>query len=338
MEFAINDLINSLSTLNLHNQDDRNQAMNQISRLVNDTTVSRTTVHKAPKPQFFNGGRNALATRDWLDEVERYCKRTGIPKNEWTSIAVDYLRGTASTWFRLSGLKESEEWEDFKTSFTQEFRPSNHNELVSAQLRDLRQKSVMDITSYINKFRELALQLDNPSDNYLRDLFITGLVTDTQIQVQLDNPKTWQEAIQVAERVNNVYARALSKSRPTVTTPSPTATVLTANPATPHPQVSTSGGPEPMDLDSIRVMLSNLTALVNGTTTLANINQGNHRSVNRSRLAKMDRAEKERCLRLKLCFRCRKPGHIAEECRGTALHDIETTNSLTESGKAKGDL
>ncbi|KAG0195830.1 hypothetical protein BGX28_000551, partial [Mortierella sp. GBA30] len=85
-------------------------AMTEARQLLESYTASLTTAssrqsdvltYKAPEPQLFGGGRNALATRDWLERMERYCKRSNVASDNSTEAAVDYLQGAALTWFRM---------------------------------------------------------------------------------------------------------------------------------------------------------------------------------------------------------------------------------------------
>jgi len=311
MDNTIQNLVAGLSQLNLSQNDHREQAYTQIATLISDATrqVRKGTSYKAPKPQLFHGGRNALATRDWLEEIERYCRNTDLPEPEWTSAAIDHLRGTALTWYRMTNLPETTPWSAFKVAFTKEFKPSNHEHSVLMELRELKQASVNDISSYINRFRDLALQLNNPADDMLREYFISGLVSQTQLQVQIADPSSWQDAVKVAERVNGVFARASAKNKPVY---------VPTQPPTSDRSIPASSGPEPMDLDTLKVLLANF------STTMANIRHPQNSKNRRAALPKLTKAERERCIREGRCFRCRNRGHMAEDCNGMAMHNLET--------------
>lgn len=312
MDPQIVSLVNSLSGLQLNTQEGKSDAAREIVAAI--TSARAASQYKAPKPQLFRGGRDALVTRDWLEEVERYCRRTNLLTTEWTGAATDYLRGPALTWYRMSVLTENTTWEDFKEAFTAEFKPSNHEHTILTELRDLRQASILEFDAYVTKFRNLALQLDNPADNMLREYFISGLTLKTQLQVQIANPLTWQNAIQVAERINNVFARSTTnKSNHPV-------------PIIPSQATTRTSGPEPMDLDHLRVLLASLT-----NTTNVNAFQ--------RPLSKLTRTERDRLRRIGACFRCRRTGHLASECRsGRNLNNIETDASADdESGKDQGE-
>ena len=314
---TIDEVINNLQRLNLSSESDRKAAREQLQALYTSASHNQVT-YKAPRPQVFTGGRNALATRDWLESMECYCKRSNVPTTGWTEAAVDHLRGTARTWFRLSGLAATADWDTFKTEFTKEFKPSDHKQAIIRELRELRQNGLKNIDVYINRFRDLALQLDDPSDTMLREYFIQGLVTDTQLQVQLANPPTWQEAISVAERINAVFVSVRHKTKtdflPTTSTP--------AN----KDQPDLPPG-EPMEVDHLSAFLA----------SMANTFKRHKTPYSPRRpLPKLTPAEREHLRRIGACYRCRKVGHIADKCRefGQNLHAIETQS---ESGNDQGE-
>ncbi|KAG0364191.1 hypothetical protein BGZ54_007754 [Gamsiella multidivaricata] len=309
---SIDSLVNSLSSLNLSNASDRQRAYNQIQSAFQDLSRSVST-DKASKPPLFHGGRDALVTRNWLEELERYCRRTNLAQKEWTFVAVDHLRGTALTWYHTSTLTDDTSWEVFKTAFVAESKSPGRERSILMELRELRQTSIKDITSYITRFCDLVLQLSNPTDDRLREYFISGLVTQVQLQVEIANLSTWQQAVKVAERINGVYVRAETKTKPTyVASQAPTA--------------------EPMNVEAMRVLLANLANLANFVPNAINV-----ASLHRRFLPKLDQAEKARCFREGRCYRCRRFGHIAENCRGEqTFNNFETPTTTTDSGKRRG--
>jgi hypothetical protein len=251
--------------------------------------------------------------------MECYCKRSNVPPTGWTEAAVDYLRGTARTWFRLSGLETTANWDTFKTEFTKEFKPSDHKQAIIRELRELRQTSLKTIDAYINRFRDLALQLDDPSDTMLREYFIQGLITDTQLQVQLANPPTWQEAISVAERINAVFVSVRHKTK--------TDFMPSHNQGANNKDQSDLPPGEPMDVDHLSAFLASMANTFKRNSTPY---------TTRKPLPKLTPTERAHLRRIGACYRCRKLGHIADKCRefGQNLHAIETQ---PESGNDQGE-
>ncbi|KAF9176233.1 hypothetical protein BGZ51_001254, partial [Haplosporangium sp. Z 767] len=130
MTSEIDNLTSHLRSLNLSNEGDVGQART----LLGQTLLNRAS-YKPPKPQLVQGGRNALATRDWITEIERYCERARLPRNEWTSAAVDHLRSAAMTWFQCHRqLTESSSWDLFKEEVLKEFRASDHESTILMEL------------------------------------------------------------------------------------------------------------------------------------------------------------------------------------------------------------
>lgn len=292
-------LIEDISNLDLEVQANRQNVASRIQAMIEQART--VTSYKAPKPQIFQGGRNAIIARDWLDDLEGYCTQTNLPLDRWTGAAFDYLRGSARSWFRTAGLSRQTPWENFKSAFQIEFKPSDHERNILIELRDLKQISINDITNYIHRFRDLAFQLENPSDDMLREYFIAGLITQTQVQVQIANPTTWNEAISSAERINGVFSRALSKEK---------SVPIMAHNQSPQPRHIELPPGEPMELDNLQRPLK-----------------------------KLSLAERDRLRRIGACFRCRRTGHMASRCRSkTALNNIEPEETPGNQGKDGGEL
>jgi hypothetical protein len=74
---------------------------------------------------------------------------------------------------------------------------------------------------------------------------------------------------------------------------------------------------------------------------LDNIRLNAHK--NRQPLRKLSEAERAELIRTRGCFKCRRPGHRASECRsapspGRRLHSIEVHDGESDLGKATGEL
>ncbi|KAF9272089.1 hypothetical protein BGZ68_002713, partial [Mortierella alpina] len=131
----------------------------------------------------------------------------------------------------------------------------------------------------------------------------------TQLQVQIANPRTWQEAIAVAERINSVYVRVRHKVKADFM---PTQSQNIAQKA----QSDLPAG-EPMDVDHLSAFLASMTNTFKRNTT---------QYASRKPLPKLTPTERAHLRRIGACYRCRKLGHIADKCRefGQNLHAIET--------------
>jgi hypothetical protein len=71
------------------------------------------------------------------------------------------------------------------------------------------------VTEFASKFRNLLLQLDNtlPDDEVLF-LFLTGLKENTRKRVRDANPENLDQAVQSAERYDNIYHQTTGSKEP----------------------------------------------------------------------------------------------------------------------------
>ncbi|KAF9973609.1 hypothetical protein BGZ65_009171, partial [Modicella reniformis] len=222
------------------------------------------------------------------------------------------LEGDAKAWWRDSNLDLDTLWTTFRKAFTDYFTPPDTPGLARQELSKLRQRqlSVADYTAKFRRLVRLIPSLDNETTLYL---YNQGLEPATSKEVRLRQPTTLSDAIKQATIVHNI----LHPVAPTM--------IVSTNQTT---QQSTT---EPMDLDSLRVLLANLTPLVSTTTGI---------NVMQRPLGKLSAAERERLRRIGACFRCRRPGHRATECRsGRTLNNLETENNADkdDSGKDQGE-
>ncbi|KAF9435555.1 hypothetical protein BGZ76_006052, partial [Entomortierella beljakovae] len=285
---------------------DRQESYSQLANLVCNVQKS-TNNSNALEPQLFHGARDVYVSRDWLVGLERYCIRSGLPKEQWTSVAANRLRSAAQSWFLKSNIKEDAVWEIFKAEFLREFKPSNHERSIMRELRVMRQSNPRDLPMYVNRFRDLAYQLDHPSDNILRDYFISGLDIQTQVLVEIANPQTWRNAIQAAEKIDEAFARV-------------------------QPNQGMKKYPE--------IIYTPTITQISRLYSHAQINHpfySAHSPIRR--LEKLSPCEREHLRRIGGCFRCRRVGHRASNC-GTKPKMTKTSTDVCDEdkGKERGEL
>ncbi len=146
------------------------------------------------------------------------------------------------------------------------------------------QRSVQD---YVSQFRTLCFQIPGISEGEKMDRFIRGLKPQVQREVEIRDPQTFDEAVRMAERIDAVEFRMRQRYIPTTQRTFPPKTTAFAGPvrAIPatFPSVPITTGPTPMELGAVR-------------------------------LAPLTPAERERLRKIGGCFRCRKVGHIGQQC------------------------
>ncbi|XP_050946731.1 uncharacterized protein LOC127151304 [Cucumis melo] len=108
-------------------------------------TTSGTSNIKVPKPDVYNGVRNATVVDNFLFGLERYFVALGVHDDE-TRInhAPIFLRDAAQLWWRRKYADQGENalhsWEQFKTELRKRFVPHNAETESRCKLRRLRHR------------------------------------------------------------------------------------------------------------------------------------------------------------------------------------------------------
>ena len=201
--------------------------------------------------------------------------------------AVGLLEGGAKTWWRficmrLEGTPEEEllqDWTYFHDELIARFRAVNATRHARDKMASLRQDGSVRI--YAQKFQELSMQIPNMHDEELLDRFTRGLKPRTRMEVTMRDPRTFEEAVKLADRMDSLYTPGFGLDRQpkgrfaSVANPTP----ISFRPANPD------SDPVPMEIDALRRRLPPLTD-----------------------------SERDRLRKIGGCFRCRQTGHIATNC------------------------
>ena len=241
--------------------------------------VAKTTVVKIPEPPKYGGSRNANVIASWIFMVTNYTT-TRYPNDDRSQVIAlsMLLKDAALNWFRTIHIVTP-----FTTvasvceALKMEFYPVNQERRLKEQLHSLTQTSSVD--NYTDKFRAIRLQLDL-SDEDARDYFIRGLRDRTRLEVEYKDPSTLREAVQMAQRYDDIMYRKSSTKPAAPTTPrTPTATTTTDDSA--------------MDIDAIDV---DINAIFQPKPKLTETLKQELRAANK-------------------CFFCRRAGHTIADCK-----------------------
>ncbi|KAG0249014.1 hypothetical protein BGZ95_007732, partial [Linnemannia exigua] len=118
-----------------------------------------------------------------------------------------------------------------------------------------------------------------------------GLESDTSKEVKLRQPSTLEIAINQATLIHSILF--------------PNGPIVSSSTTT-----SSKHDPHAMDIDNLHIAINNLTNEVNYLARGSN--RGNN---NTSRPPKLTAEEKAHLVANRGCFRCRKIGHMASQCR-----------------------
>ena len=275
----------------------------------NDRVRTLASVLKPQKPKPYEGAIDAIACLNFIESQAEYFEIVELSTDLWVKYTVLSLTGDAKAWWRDSKLTQDTPWATFKQAFINQFTPPDTANSARRELSQLRQKK-LSVAEYTAKFRRLSRLIPNLDLDTALFMYLAGLESETSKQVRLSQPSTLDEAISKATIVHSILYPIAPTALPTV-------------PSTPIASPSTA---EPMDIDSMRVLINNLVALTGATTDIANIRQPLH---------KLNDREREQLRRAGKCFRCRKPGHISRNCR--VMNNMETGTG-DESGKAEGEI
>lgn len=255
---------------------------------VSGTVVSQV---KASKPKVFNG-KFGVDPAVWIYYVDLYYEISGVKEEEKKMmIAATYLVDRAATWWRnlaeqarVSGAKPCNgSWSVFKEKLVQAFRPVNHVKIARDKMATLRQYG--SVAKYNDEFISLCMQIPDMGEADKLDRYVRGLKYKVKRDVELAEPKTVEEAMNKASRIDSI-----------------------SFPYSGYPSYGSSNGGSangyaPMELGAINGKASSAQGARSGKTQQYG-----------SKAQQLNREEFARRRKNGLCLRCGKGGHIARNC------------------------
>ncbi|KAI1286592.1 hypothetical protein EDD11_010610 [Mortierella claussenii] len=303
--------------------------------MADSTTTPQTTVilppanaHvRIPAPFVFDGKRDGFTALSWLRAVHRYFVAAALNPATFTIHAIAYLAAAPAQWFDGSGLPDECHFKDvFVPAFKKEFVPINFARNCRSRLGKLELTS--DFTTFITEFKMLLTALHADADNtphaiaviddFARAAFIDNspqLLQQMLLAYEISNPTvTLSELFSLSEQYDRIFhfkpdPRDPTSSSTSATSAAPTlSSLMSATPALP-PTI-------PMDLDNLSLLFNMLSRHQqnnnkNRQPYSQNRNQGSNNIAPRAPLTD---AERDRCRRQGLCFKCRQQGHSSFNC------------------------
>lgn len=180
-------------------------------------TVQPSTTLKPPKPEPFRGGRKIAS---WLFSLEQYFTVVKLQQPmDRVHFAATLLRDAAADWWRgvsiavaAQNRQPVQDWDDFKQQITKHFQPIDEEDFARQQIRTVKQSG--GIREYVVKFQNLILQIPTMDERSRVDAFTAGLHVDARRWVKLQDPRTLEDAMSIAER----YQTMLMQDRATLRT------------------------------------------------------------------------------------------------------------------------
>jgi len=115
------------------------------------------------KPENFDGVQDRKVVDAWLVEMEDYLHAAKVGRHSSVELAQSYLKGYASTWWRMVRQEEGKThgytWEFFKERIESEFIPKNYDYISRCKLHDLVNVTNDNLRQYVKAYFELMLEI-----------------------------------------------------------------------------------------------------------------------------------------------------------------------------------
>lgn len=178
----------------------------QRTMLLGHVGAGQNTPRIPPNLEKFTG-KLGESPHQWIFTLEAAFNACHTPDGDRLNIAITCLRDTAQIWWRNRMMESDppDNWLRFSMELIQAFQVVNSVKDARDKLARLRQTK--SVRNYATTFKALALEIPGITDDEKRDRFIRGLKTNTQKEVELRDPPTFEAAVGIAERYDAVSYR-----------------------------------------------------------------------------------------------------------------------------------
>lgn len=250
---------------------------------------------KIAKPSTFNGSFRANVEL-WLFEINSYLSIAKVPDNQKVQFVGSYLKDNAALWFKYV-YEEAEaqgaelSWEDVQQRLLQRFRPIESGKTARVALASLKQTG--SAQHYCNLFQQYVMLTGDMAEADKIFAFQRGLKPYIAREVDLREPYTLTDAMNFAIRADARNSLLFKQSS------------FNSNN---YNNRALGNRPIPMEVDNLHMELSDEDESVSVNATYA------QRS-SQVKYPKISDADRERCMKERRCFNCKKTGHSSKQCR-----------------------
>lgn len=305
---------------------------------------------KICQPTHFTGAVNRSA-ETWLFEMNKYLLLCQVKDEEQrVAIASSYLKESALTWWRSrsSQLNPPTDWLSFTAAFKHRFQPLEASLTARARLYTLKQGTHDSLVEYNAKFENLTQLIDDMSEADQIYLYLRSIRLAVAKEIDTKVFKSLNEAMSLAVRTDTLLNnRHYSNYASPVYEPRPSTTVsVKATNTSDTPSTSTATAMELGNLDTTISLNTQEQDKLDDEVDKEEeyrrfLEEGDNfqpsfdiwniveqqeipetegeqlQAIQRrsfSRVPNISREEFERCMKERLCLRCKKPNHIARDC------------------------
>lgn len=279
------------------------------AQLASLPTAPHRSALKAPKPARFAGERtpDSADVEVWVFAVSNFFNAAGATTDaERITHAVGLLEKTALQWWLgvvdQGGAQRPTTWLQFTTALIARFRPINAERAARVRLGTITQTG--SVASYAAAFQKLLMRVKDLPDAQVLLFFVNGLQPAIQRELIRWPPADLATAISDAERIASVDSQIKRPGHSSHTSSYAAASSSTATPM--ELGMLDDDGAYNGDDDHLMALQRRPSP---SAASAFNSPPG------RTRPPMLSAAERARCVDHRLCFRCRKPGHAAHECR-----------------------
>jgi hypothetical protein len=303
-------------------------------------------------PSTYNG-RPTQSVEMWLFEVKKYLQLCDVKsESQKVDIASGYFKDGAMVWWKnyIMVNEVPTDWNSFAKAVKHRFLPLAASLTARAQLYNLRQ-GTSSITDHSNKFMNLVQLADDMNEKDQIFLYIRSLRPAISREIDTNNFKSLFDAMTDAQRAETFIEnrRFYNPSfEPRTTTNSTTSTYTSSGPTGISSSTDSSSAPTAMELGNMNSVANDTETsdhvgveervdeyqryLEEGEDYEPNYDVFNdadiateetgateHLQAMRQRTTQrtapyLPQEEFARCMRERLCLRCKKPNHVARNC------------------------
>lgn len=163
-------------------------------------------------------GQDKVDVNEWLFQIESNMELNNIPKNARLLAALPFVKKTAYHTLKKH-IQRYSDWAEFRDDMIKMFAPVDADRLNRAKLITLRQGDSFE--KFSTEFQYLVALLPEMKDSEKLTYFYQGLRSRTRIELELKGITTFDEALQLATRLEMVresdhervnYSRTFSKN------------------------------------------------------------------------------------------------------------------------------